>query len=179
MLQWTGVSQVCFLSMWCHVFQGGVILVSHDERLIRLVCKELWVCEGGKVRRIDGGFDEYRDILHEQFKKEGYLWGPAPCRLTPTTNKINPAPLHYNTCHRNQSAVGADWRTFSCCELIGGFCSADEVTGGGVLTDMSLFKSLSVVTYRHFKPDWVLYRHGGFISFKGLDCQTNLIFTFK
>ncbi|KAE8294788.1 ATP-binding cassette sub-family F member 3 [Larimichthys crocea] len=54
-------------------FKGGVILVSHDERLIRLVCKELWVCEAGKVRRIDGGFDEYRDILHEQFKKEGYL----------------------------------------------------------------------------------------------------------
>ncbi|KAM8769328.1 ATP-binding cassette sub-family F member 3 [Acanthopagrus schlegelii] len=54
-------------------FKGGVILVSHDERLIRLVCKELWVCETGKVRRIDGGFDEYRDILHEQFRKEGYL----------------------------------------------------------------------------------------------------------
>lgn len=54
-------------------FKGGVILVSHDERLIRLVCKELWVCENGKVGRIDGGFDEYRDILHEQFKKEGYL----------------------------------------------------------------------------------------------------------
>uniref|UniRef100_A0A672H8Z6 ATP-binding cassette sub-family F member 3 n=1 Tax=Salarias fasciatus TaxID=181472 RepID=A0A672H8Z6_SALFA len=54
-------------------FKGGVILVSHDERLIRLVCKELWVCDGGKVQRIDGGFDEYRDILHEQFRKEGYL----------------------------------------------------------------------------------------------------------
>ncbi|KAL2096223.1 hypothetical protein ACEWY4_008371 [Coilia grayii] len=54
-------------------FKGGVVLVSHDERLIREVCKELWVCEGGKVKRIDGGFDEYRDILHEQFRKEGYL----------------------------------------------------------------------------------------------------------
>ncbi|KAM3616781.1 uncharacterized protein V6R79_023401 [Siganus canaliculatus] len=54
-------------------FKGGVILVSHDERLIRLVCRELWVCESGKVQRIDGGFDEYRDILQEQFKKEGYL----------------------------------------------------------------------------------------------------------
>ncbi|XP_029922411.1 ATP-binding cassette sub-family F member 3 [Myripristis murdjan] len=54
-------------------FRGGVVLVSHDERLIRLVCRELWVCEGGKVRRIDGGFDEYRDILQEQFRKEGYL----------------------------------------------------------------------------------------------------------
>ncbi|XP_056267107.1 ATP-binding cassette sub-family F member 3 [Pseudoliparis swirei] len=54
-------------------FRGGVVLVSHDERLIRLVCRELWVCEHGKVGRIDGGFDEYRDILHEQFRKEGYL----------------------------------------------------------------------------------------------------------
>uniref|UniRef100_A0A672ZAC0 ATP-binding cassette sub-family F member 3 n=1 Tax=Sphaeramia orbicularis TaxID=375764 RepID=A0A672ZAC0_9TELE len=54
-------------------FKGGVILVSHDERLIRLVCKELWVCEAGQVHRVDGGFDEYRDILQEQFRKEGYL----------------------------------------------------------------------------------------------------------
>ncbi|KAI1883081.1 hypothetical protein AGOR_G00241570 [Albula goreensis] len=56
-----------------NIFKGGVVLVSHDERLIRLVCKELWVCEGGKVRRVEGGFDEYRDVLQEQFRKEGYL----------------------------------------------------------------------------------------------------------
>lgn len=54
-------------------FRGGVILVSHDERFIRLVCQELWVCENGSVTRIEGGFDEYRDILQEQFQKEGYL----------------------------------------------------------------------------------------------------------
>ncbi|XP_072544831.1 ATP-binding cassette sub-family F member 3 [Salminus brasiliensis] len=54
-------------------FKGGVVLVSHDERLIRLVCKELWVCESGRVQRIDGGFDEYKDILQEQFRREGFL----------------------------------------------------------------------------------------------------------
>uniref|UniRef100_A0A4W4GXD4 ATP-binding cassette sub-family F member 3 n=1 Tax=Electrophorus electricus TaxID=8005 RepID=A0A4W4GXD4_ELEEL len=54
-------------------FKGGVVLVSHDERLIRLVCKELWVCESGRVHRIDGGFDEYKNILQEQFRREGYL----------------------------------------------------------------------------------------------------------
>ncbi|XP_063298950.1 ATP-binding cassette sub-family F member 3 [Pelobates fuscus] len=54
-------------------FRGGVILVSHDERFIRLVCQELWVCENGGVTRIDGGFDEYRNILQEQFRKEGFL----------------------------------------------------------------------------------------------------------
>ncbi|XP_020671424.2 ATP-binding cassette sub-family F member 3 isoform X2 [Pogona vitticeps] len=54
-------------------FRGGLILVSHDERFIRLVCEELWVCGNGTVQRIDGGFDEYRNILQEQFRKEGFL----------------------------------------------------------------------------------------------------------
>ncbi|XP_072318107.1 ATP-binding cassette sub-family F member 3 [Eucyclogobius newberryi] len=54
-------------------YKGGVVLVSHDERLIRLVCRELWVCDSGRVARVDGGFDEYKHILHEQFRKEGYL----------------------------------------------------------------------------------------------------------
>ncbi|XP_054839622.1 ATP-binding cassette sub-family F member 3 isoform X1 [Eublepharis macularius] len=54
-------------------FRGGLILVSHDERFIRLVCQELWVCGNGTVQRIDGGFDEYRNILQEQFRKEGFL----------------------------------------------------------------------------------------------------------
>ncbi|KFR06071.1 ATP-binding cassette sub-family F member 3 [Opisthocomus hoazin] len=54
-------------------FRGGVILVSHDERFIRLVCQELWVCENAAVTRVEGGFDQYRDILKEQFRKEGFL----------------------------------------------------------------------------------------------------------
>lgn len=57
----------------CPVFQGGVILVSHDERFIRLVCRELWVCEGGGVTRVEGGFDQYRALLQEQFRREGFL----------------------------------------------------------------------------------------------------------
>lgn len=47
--------------------------MSHDERFIRLVCQELWVCENATVTRIEGGFDQYRDILKEQFQKEGFL----------------------------------------------------------------------------------------------------------
>lgn len=46
--------------------QGGVILVSHDERLIRKVCKELWVCGKGTVKSIEGGFDEYRKIVEQE-----------------------------------------------------------------------------------------------------------------
>lgn len=47
-------------------FKGGVILVSHDERLIRMVCKELWVCSKGKVYCLEGGFDEYRKIVENE-----------------------------------------------------------------------------------------------------------------
>ncbi|XP_065604647.1 ATP-binding cassette sub-family F member 3 [Cyrtonyx montezumae] len=54
-------------------FRGGIILVSHDECFIRLVCHELWVCENATVTRIEGGFSQYRDILKEQFRKEGFL----------------------------------------------------------------------------------------------------------
>lgn len=54
-------------------FRGGVILVSHDERFIRLVCRELWVCEGGGVTRVEGGFDQYRALLQDQFRREGFL----------------------------------------------------------------------------------------------------------
>ncbi|BFZ23443.1 hypothetical protein BsWGS_26482 [Bradybaena similaris] len=44
-------------------FQGGVILVSHDERLIRNICKELWVVSGGKVTSLEGGIDEYKRLV--------------------------------------------------------------------------------------------------------------------
>ncbi len=146
------------------------MLVSHDERLIRLVCKELWVCEGGKVRRIDGGFDEYRDILYEQFKKEGYLWGPAHSLPTLPTTVINPAPSMITPVIAANRPSEQDWgRFFSelshlllqemiCCELIGGFCSPDEVTvnsGGGVMNDLGfIWKSNSRLSpvYHHLKP---------------------------
>lgn len=48
--------------------QAGVILVSHDERLIRMVCTELWVCAEGSVRCIEGGFDEYRKIIEKELE---------------------------------------------------------------------------------------------------------------
>lgn len=38
-------------------FRGGVILVFYNECFIRLVCWELWVCEGGGVSCVEGGFD--------------------------------------------------------------------------------------------------------------------------
>uniref|UniRef100_UPI000EF46792 ATP-binding cassette sub-family F member 3-like n=1 Tax=Ciona intestinalis TaxID=7719 RepID=UPI000EF46792 len=52
-------------------FNGGVILVSHDERLISKVCRELWLCGGKQVKSVEGGFDTYRKLLEEEFKRLG------------------------------------------------------------------------------------------------------------
>nr|CAI5845574.1 unnamed protein product [Callosobruchus analis] len=49
-------------------YTGGVILVSHDERLIRMVCNELWICGNGSVKSIEGGFDEYRKIVEQELE---------------------------------------------------------------------------------------------------------------
>lgn len=50
------------------LLQAGVILVSHDERLIQMVCTELWVCGEGSVRCIEEGFDEYRRIIEKELE---------------------------------------------------------------------------------------------------------------
>lgn len=47
-------------------FKGGLVLVSHDERLIRMICQELWVCSKGKVYCLEGGFEEYRRIIETE-----------------------------------------------------------------------------------------------------------------
>ncbi|KAG0541880.1 hypothetical protein BDA96_02G054400 [Sorghum bicolor] len=56
-------------------FTGGVVLVSHDSRLISRVCEdeqrsEIWVVEDGTVNRYDGTFEDYKDELMEEIKKE-------------------------------------------------------------------------------------------------------------
>lgn len=46
-------------------FTGGVMIVTHDERLIRETECTLWVIENNGISEIDGGFDDYRrEILH-------------------------------------------------------------------------------------------------------------------
>ncbi|KAL6187237.1 hypothetical protein ACLB2K_043352 [Fragaria x ananassa] len=56
-------------------FTGGVVLVSHDSRLISRVCEdeeksEIWIVEDGTVEKFDGSFDEYKDELQKEIKAE-------------------------------------------------------------------------------------------------------------
>jgi len=54
-------------------YKGGVILVSHDERLLKYVCNEIWLCKDQTVKRIEGGFDEYKKMIEAEFQTTGSI----------------------------------------------------------------------------------------------------------
>lgn len=47
-------------------FKGGVVVVTHDERLIRATDCVLYVVEDQSIEEIDGDFDDYRQEILEQ-----------------------------------------------------------------------------------------------------------------
>ena len=47
-----------------------MILVSHDERLIRMICTEVWVARDGRVDSLEGGIDEYKKIVHAELEDQ-------------------------------------------------------------------------------------------------------------
>lgn len=56
-------------------FTGGVVLVSHDSRLISRVCEdeeksEIWVVEDGTVEKFPGSFEDYKDDLVKEIRAE-------------------------------------------------------------------------------------------------------------
>ncbi|XP_043507101.1 ATP-binding cassette sub-family F member 2 [Frieseomelitta varia] len=44
-------------------FDGGMVLVSHDFRLINQVAEEIWVCENGTVTKWSGNILDYKEHL--------------------------------------------------------------------------------------------------------------------
>ena len=43
-------------------FQGGVILVSHDQHFVESVADEIWILGEHKVRKFAGDFNAYRKV---------------------------------------------------------------------------------------------------------------------
>lgn len=41
-------------------FQGGILVVSHDQYFVSQTCRELWVVDAGQATRFRGDFDEYK-----------------------------------------------------------------------------------------------------------------------
>jgi len=51
-------------------FDGGVVLVSHDFRLIDQVAETIWICEKQTVTKWEGGILEYKDSLKKKVMKD-------------------------------------------------------------------------------------------------------------
>lgn len=47
-------------------FSGGLVLVSHDFRLINQVAKEIWVVDQKKVTKWSGDIQSYKSNLKKQ-----------------------------------------------------------------------------------------------------------------
>ncbi|ETN68696.1 hypothetical protein RB195_011626 [Necator americanus] len=62
------VETVAALGTALNKFAGGVVLVSHDEQLIEMVCKELWVVKDKMVVNLEGGLEEYRKQVYKQLQ---------------------------------------------------------------------------------------------------------------
>ncbi|TYZ63310.1 hypothetical protein PybrP1_005942 [[Pythium] brassicae (nom. inval.)] len=49
-------------------FQGGMLLVSHDMRLISQVAKEIWIVEGQRIRVYEGEIADFKMQVRKQLK---------------------------------------------------------------------------------------------------------------
>lgn len=51
-------------------FEGGMVLVSHDFRLINQVVNEIWICENETVTKWNGTIMDYKEHLKKNISKE-------------------------------------------------------------------------------------------------------------
>lgn len=61
-------------------YQGGMVLVSHDMRLISQVAKEIWICDNKTVTRYNGSIENFKMDMRAQMgidDKPGQLKGDA------------------------------------------------------------------------------------------------------
>uniref|UniRef100_A0A093UZL0 ABC transporter ATP-binding protein ARB1 n=1 Tax=Talaromyces marneffei PM1 TaxID=1077442 RepID=A0A093UZL0_TALMA len=54
-----------------NAFNGGVVVVSHDFRLLDKIAKDILVCEHKTVRRWDGPIGEYKNYLRKKMVESG------------------------------------------------------------------------------------------------------------
>jgi ATP-binding cassette, subfamily F, member 2 len=54
------------LAKACAEFSGGIVLVSHDFRLIRQVAHEIWEVKDKKVEKLDMSIEEYKKTLADE-----------------------------------------------------------------------------------------------------------------
>lgn len=62
------------LIMALNAFNGGLLVVTHDARLVTSVCESIWVCEGGTVTEFRGEYKDYRKQMVERLRARSKLF---------------------------------------------------------------------------------------------------------
>jgi ATP-binding cassette subfamily F protein 3 len=82
------------------VFEGAIVMVSHDRHLIGLVCETFWRVADGRVEPFDGDLDEYAAWLRSRAAESGKPDKPAkgapvaaPIAAPKPATRINPRKL--------------------------------------------------------------------------------------
>jgi ATP-binding cassette subfamily F protein 2 len=52
-----------------NMFEGAVVVVSHDLRLIAEIAEEIWVVDEGKVTKFPGDIADYKEVVQKQIAK--------------------------------------------------------------------------------------------------------------
>eukprot|EP00177_Eucheuma_denticulatum_P005541 GFKZ01010072.1.p1 GENE.GFKZ01010072.1~~GFKZ01010072.1.p1 ORF type:complete len:725 (-),score=122.38 GFKZ01010072.1:2206-4380(-) len=62
------------LIMALNAFNGGLLVVTHDARLVTSVCEQIYICEDGKVTEFRGEYQEYRKQMVERLRARSKLF---------------------------------------------------------------------------------------------------------
>ena len=49
-------------------FEGGLVVVSHDEYFLSALCDKLYIVNKGRVKQFDGMLQDYRKQVQSQLK---------------------------------------------------------------------------------------------------------------
>merc|ERR1712154_517524 len=61
-----GMESIDALALAIQEFSGGLVLVSHDMRLISQVAKEIWICDNKTVSRYNGDISRFKMDMRSQ-----------------------------------------------------------------------------------------------------------------
>ena len=82
------------------IFEGAIVMVSHDRHLIGLVCETFWRVDDGVVEPFDGDLDEYAAWLRSRpgsestrTEKVAKVVAPAAVVAPAKSIKLNPHKL--------------------------------------------------------------------------------------
>lgn len=78
-------------------FHGGLVLVSHDMRLISQVAREIWMCDNHTVTKYAGEIDDFKMKIRRQMQKDNLIdadrTGGSVAALAPPVTSTTIVPL--------------------------------------------------------------------------------------